>query len=257
MICHDVNGSAAIARLASRALRDELAAYPKPGLVSHVDDGSHPDMDDACFLASIEALEPFFARLAAAGAEGSPLRRLQEIGIAAEEAMMTATGGRNTHRGAIFSLGLLAAAAGWRARTGEDLREIIFREWAVDLPPEPRGTAGALREAKQGFPSVFDIGLPALRRTGAETPGACIQVFYELLARCEDTTLLKRGGAEGVGFARREAEGFLEAGGIHRDGWFDEAVRIHRGFVARNLTAGGVADLLAATLFVGYLEESE
>jgi len=257
MICQDITGSAAIAGLASRALRDELAAYPKPGLVSHVDNGSHPDMDAGCFLASIEALEPFFEQLAAAGAEGCPLLGLQEIGIAAEEAMMTATAGRNTHRGAIFSLGLLAAAAGRRARTNAGLRDIILSEWAGDLPAGLRGTAGARWEAKQGFPSVFQIGLPALRRAGADSPGACIQVFYELLCECGDTTLLKRGGEEGMRFARREAVGFLEAGGIHCDGWMAEAERIHRAFISRNLTAGGVADLLAATLFVHSLEEGE
>jgi len=262
---------ASIAIEASRALRDELAAYPKPGLVSHVDSGSHPDMDAGTFLASIGAIEPFFADLARAGADGAGLPHLQQIGLAAERAMERATGGRNTHRGAIFSIGLLAAAAGlWaRAGTSATLGTIMRDSWADgillpdDLPGGSdgidmghlHGVGGARREAKDGFPSVYHIGLPALRKAGLAHPGACVQVFFELLAQCEDTTLIKRGGREGWQFGRSAARRFLAAGGVLVPGWQGAAEDIHRAFVARNLTAGGVADLLAATLFVHRIEE--
>src|ERR1700683_544182 len=103
---------ASIARCAASALTEELATYPKPGLVSFVDQGSHPDMDAECFLASIGAIKNFFGEMAEAGADGCRLLDLQRIGICAEESMLDATGGRNTHRGAIYCLGLLAAAAG-------------------------------------------------------------------------------------------------------------------------------------------------
>lgn len=264
-----------IARDVSRALREELEVYPKPGLVSHVDNGSHPDMDVECFLDSIECLEPFFASMAEAGATDCPLHVLQEIGIAAEEAMLATTGGRNTHRGAIFCLGLLAAAAGRRASGSVDpgisLGEIIANCWGkelllpVDLPCisdgisicHRHGISGARGEAKEGFPSVYEIGLPALRKTGSLSTmtEARIQAFFELLAHCEDTTLLKRGGREGRVFAREEARRFLAAGGVLRPGWKADAKGIHLAFVARNLTAGGVADLLAATLFVNCMED--
>ncbi|MFZ4775202.1 MAG: triphosphoribosyl-dephospho-CoA synthase [Terrimicrobiaceae bacterium] len=263
---------AAIARCASRALREELAAYPKPGLVSHVDNGSHPDMDAACFLNSIDCLEPFFERMAESGAQGCSLRALQKIGVAAEEAMWTATGGRNTHRGAIFCLGLLAAAAGRRENGGiSSLGEIVENCWGRDLLlPDAlpgisdgiamchrHGIAGARGEAKRGFPSVYGIGLPALRNTLPHAPRsvASVQVFFEILAHCEDTTLLKRGGADGLRYAREEASRFLDRGGVLRAGWETDALGIHRAFVARQLTAGGAADLLAATLFVHHLEE--
>ena len=256
------------------ALREELAVHPKPGLVSHVDKGSHPDMDAGCFLASIECLEPFFERMAAAGFMGCSLFELQKTGIAAEEAMLVATGGRNTHRGAIFCLGLLAAAAGRRGSgafsPGTSLGEIARVCWGgdlllpVDLPAMSDGIAmchrhgisGVRGEAKSGFPSVYGIGLPALRKTIALAPPAAagVQVFFELLACCEDTTLLKRGGGAGRQFARMEAGRFLARGGVFADGWESEAIGIHRAFIARNLTAGGVADLLAATYFVHFLE---
>jgi len=101
-----------IAGQAFRALIRELATWPKPGLVSHVDTGSHHDMDAAMLRRSVEALRPFLAELALAGSERADMSRLREIGLRAEAAMLTATGGVNTHRGAIFGLGLLCAAAG-------------------------------------------------------------------------------------------------------------------------------------------------
>jgi triphosphoribosyl-dephospho-CoA synthase len=90
----------------------ELAAWPKPGLVSYVDSGSHTDMDAAMLQASAEALRPFFAELARAGQDGADMARLRAIGLRAEAAMLAATGGVNRYRGAIFGLGLLCAAAG-------------------------------------------------------------------------------------------------------------------------------------------------
>ena len=101
-----------IAAQAVLALLRELAAWPKPGLVSHVDSGSHTDMDAAILQASAETLRPFFAELAKAGRDGADMARLRAIGLRAERAMLAVTGGVNTHRGAIFGLGLLCAAAG-------------------------------------------------------------------------------------------------------------------------------------------------
>src|SRR6478752_2886906 len=81
-------------------------------VVSHVDSGSHADMDASTFEASAAAITPFYGHLTIAGASGSSMNKLREIGLEAERAMLAVTGGVNTHRGAIFSLGLLCAAAG-------------------------------------------------------------------------------------------------------------------------------------------------
>lgn len=256
---------AIIAAAVSQALREELATYPKPGLVSFVDHGSHPDMDAECFLASIAAIEPFFAQMAEAGAADCALRDLQTIGLAAEDAMLDATKGRNTHRGAIFCLGLLAAAAGNRA-TDQPLGEIVRERWggeipqAADLPETSAGIAlchrhrlgGVRREAALGFPSIYRHGLPAFRSTD-DREAARVQAFFILLETCEDTTLLNRGGSEGREFAQIEARRFLENGGVAAPRWRETATEIHDAFVRRNLTAGGTADLLAATLFVNDL----
>lgn len=250
-----------IAESAAHALREELETYPKPGLVSFVDCGSHPDMCADDFLASIAAITPTFARMAEA-AEHATLTDLQRIGLDAEAAMFAATKGRNTHRGAIFCLGLLVAAAGRRhLEDNASLGEIVHRRWGPDIPtvhelPETSDgirlchryhLGGVRQEAALGFPTVYRHGLLAWRAVRAQDRSAArVQTFFALLQHCEDTTLLKRGGREGLDFAHHEARRFL-AGET-------TALAIHQEFVRRNLTAGGAADLLAATLFIDEIE---
>ena len=270
---------ARVADLAAAALLAELETWPKPGLVSHVDAGSHANMDAATFRASTAAIRPFYAELTTAGASGVGMAELRGIGLAAEAAMLVATGGVNTHRGAIFGLGLLCAAAGaaWTgsATAGSPLSPrmlgaIVRQRWgdAITRGPIPlrsHGTAALLRfgaggaraQAAAGFPHVLDVGLPALRLAEQLSPGdaeaARVQAFFALLASVEDTNLLHRGGAEGLAHAHREAARFLAAGGIGQAGWRARAAAVHREFVARDLSPGGCADLLAFTLFLDSL----
>ncbi|WP_208948489.1 triphosphoribosyl-dephospho-CoA synthase [Segnochrobactrum spirostomi] len=269
-----------IAAVAVTVLRAELAAWPKPGLVSHVDRGSHRDMDAGTLRASIDALHPFFIELAAAGGRAAGMETLRAIGLRAEAAMLAATGGINTHRGAIFGLGLLTAAAGDVAVRRADgsllaatcLGGVVATRWgpAIAGAPVPDGShgAGVLRrhgaggaraEAVGGFRSVYGIGLPALRegRRLAGEAGAAIQACFALIAGVVDTNLLHRGGADGARFAATTAAGFLAAGGVGASDWQAQAAAIHAAFVARNLSPGGCADLLAMTLFVDRLEPDE
>ena len=258
-----------IARLATRSLHRELATYPKPGLVSHVDSGSHADMDADTFRASAAALEPFFAQLATAGAAGAGMAVLRRIGLEAEAAMRAATGGVNTHRGAIFGLGLLCAAAGAlgpRPAPGA-LGALVRRRYATAILDGPEllhapgarvrrrhGVGGAPAEAAAGFPTLYGVGLPHLCRARALRPDALeaarVEACLALIAHLEDTNLLHRGGPEGFAFARSEAARFLSQGGTARDDWFARAERLHQTFVARRLSPGGAADLLAMTLCV-------
>src|SRR3954463_4860094 len=110
--------AAIIGRAAVRALYTELALSPKPGLVSPLDSGAHDDMDMTTFMRSLFALRGYFCAIAEAGAAGADFAELQALGLRAERRMLAATCGINTHRGAIFSLGLLAAAAGWLRAEG-------------------------------------------------------------------------------------------------------------------------------------------
>ncbi|WP_430912462.1 triphosphoribosyl-dephospho-CoA synthase MdcB [Methylobacterium sp. sgz302541] len=265
-----------IAGLAALALTLELETYPKPGLVSTVDSGSHADMDADSFRASTRALRPFFRALAEAGAAGARMGELRRIGLDAEAAMRAATGGVNTHRGAIFGLGLLVSAAGALVRDGlspgpGSLGGLVRDRHARDILAGPvllhapgatarrrYGAGGAPAEAAAGFPTLYRIGLPALRRARLLRPdepeAARVETCLALVAHLEDTNLLHRGGAEGLCFARNAAAVFLTEGGIARADWRARAERMHRDFVARRLSPGGAADLLAMTLFVDAVE---
>ncbi|MCP1673415.1 triphosphoribosyl-dephospho-CoA synthase [Natronocella acetinitrilica] len=261
-----------IDRCAINALLDELACYPKPGLVSFVDSGSHDDMSAATFLRSIEALRGYFAQMAAAGADDASFRELNVIGRTAEARMFDATGGRNTHRGAVFSLGLLAGAAGRRTRTqkgaGSGVCEVVGRRWGEEILAVARtakdtshgdlvrrryGANGARDQAAAGFPTVREHALPAYRqvREQASNPSAAaVHALFAIMAALEDNNLLYRAGPEGLDYARTAASGFLSRGGMIQKDGHAQADAIHRRFVAYNLSPGGAADLLAATLFV-------
>jgi triphosphoribosyl-dephospho-CoA synthase len=262
-----------VARYAVRSLYQELALYPKPGLVSLVDTGSHDDMDASTFVRSLFSLRRYFLDIALAGARGEDFAVLRGLGIEAERRMLLATGGINTHRGAIFSLGLLCAAAGragalsWQP---DLLRETLVESWGSALS-QHRGPAasngalarvrhaapGAREQAAAGFPAIFELALPTLRRTLAAGRGlrcARIDTLFTLMAELSDTNVYHRGGVEGARIVRDTSLGFLSRGGTAANGWEDKAVAAHRLFVAHRLSPGGAADLLAATCFVHALD---
>jgi hypothetical protein len=132
-----------LGRLAVLCLKLEVETFPKPGLVSHVDNGSHKDMDAELLCRSADSLTPFFRELAIAGVAGAGMNRLRAIGLAAESAMLDVTRGVNTHRGAIFGLGLLCAAAGYRAASwlpnGGATRSDRVRCLFAVMAPRPHG----------------------------------------------------------------------------------------------------------------------
>ncbi|SON54037.1 2-(5''-triphosphoribosyl)-3'-dephosphocoenzyme-A synthase [Hartmannibacter diazotrophicus] len=271
-----------IGALAADVLVRELETWPKPGLVSPLDAGSHDDMDVPQFLASIDAVAPYFVQLAVCGAEGGDLEDLRGIGRDAETAMMAATGGVNTHRGAIFALGLLCAAAGSRSRdrmtrttlsarlNAEGVCEHVAQHWgeAIFRGPIPlhshsskmgrrHGAGGARAEAASGFWHARFVGLPALRwvrSQGVPERAANVQAFFALLATIDDTNILYRGGETGARAARSAAALFLAHGGVLKAGWDEGALAIHRNFVSQGLSPGGCADLLSVTLFLDAID---
>ena len=270
---HECN---AIALAAVRSLYDELSLYPKPGLVSLVDNGSHRDMDAGTFMRSLFALRRYFFRIAAAGVAGAPFTELKQLGIAAERRMLAATGGVNTHRGAIFSLGLLCAAAGRCKALGlpstpDAVRATLQREWGAALAAHAdaggashglamaarHGAGGAREEAALGLPSVFGVALPALQQAHAQTgcwERARIEALFALMAHASDTNVYYRGGAAGAALVRMLARRFIARGGVHRADWLRYATACHRIFTRRRLSPGGAADLLAAACLLHRLD---
>jgi triphosphoribosyl-dephospho-CoA synthase len=264
-----------LGRLAALALYDELALSPKPGLVTLVDTGSHRDMDARTFLRSISALRGYFMDIAWLGATGSDFIALQRRGIEAEGVMLRATGGVNTHRGAIFMLGLLCAAAGSVLAQGMPLRAATIRSalvgrWAPALLERagrpsslPGGIAarryglrGAPEEAAAGFPALFETALPALHDAltrGMGREAALLDTLFHVMAILDDSNLAHRGGIDGLRYAQKTARAFLETGGAARRNGFAEASRIGTDFVRRNLSPGGAADTLSATCWLLHL----
>jgi triphosphoribosyl-dephospho-CoA synthase len=266
-----------VARLAVGSLYAELCLYPKPGLVSLVDSGSHSDMNAATFMRSLFSLRHYFRNICLAGLDDAPFARLKQLGIAAEKAMLTATQGVNTHRGAIFSLGLLCATAG-RARaqgtpmTPAALRATMLIRWGEELakhastapvnaPGQSNGlrvaaryaASGAREEGALGLPSVFEIGVPALqasRARGAAMTPARIDALFALMAHISDSNVYHRAGPLGAHTVRTHARRFLDAGGTANHGWRELALDSHQVFVRGRLSPGGAADLLAASCLV-------
>jgi len=260
--------AAAIGRAATLALYDELALSPKPGLVTLTDRGSHADMDARSFMRSLIALRSYFRSIAALGAARAPFHALERCGIEAESRMLAATGGANTHRGAIFTLGLLCAAAGSLAAANRRLdpgrlRAELLERWGDALVARatrpsalPGGQAArrlglrsASAEASLGFPVLFETAVPALSdglRRGQTLQLARLDTLFHVIGVLDDANLAHRGGLEGLRFAQGAAQAFIAAGGASRPEGVAHAQAIGRQFVARRLSPGGAADMLAA-----------
>ncbi|MGO1071938.1 triphosphoribosyl-dephospho-CoA synthase MdcB [Lysobacter sp. CA199] len=260
-----------LGRAAVASLHAELACAPKPGLVTPFDSGSHDDMDAATFMRSLFALRGYFVAIAEAGTREVGFDHLRQLGIAAEADMLRATHGINTHRGAIFSLGLLAAQAArlhrrhGRAASAEAVC-LGVREWTDDLLHAPLDhashgqrararfrVAGVREQAADGYPVLRQIALPALRDAlarGLPRETALAQTLIQLIAQIDDLNLLHRGGLAGLRRAQRLARGFLADGGATQPQWRRELSRISEAFVADRLSPGGSADLLACAWFL-------
>lgn len=269
-----------IGRLAIRSLYREVALAAKPGLVTPWSNGSHRDMNYSTFLRSLHALRPYFPAIVACGARRPGFGPLRQLGIEAEASMLLATGGVNTHRGAIFNLGLLCAAAGWllgesRPSGANAVCQLVDQCWGEEIlsglaggvddaglshglaVAYRYGAGGARREAAAGFPAARDIGLPAYRATLQATGDgelAATQTLFALIAELEDTNLLWRAGPAGLDHARRSAGAFLANGGVLAADWRQQAAAIEDDFTARRLSPGGSADLLGVTVFLAELD---
>lgn len=246
-----------VADLAERALRLELDTTPKPGLVDRKDNGAHKDMDYALMSKSISALRPYLTRLAVESAKDIDPAKIKEIGIEAEKAMLKATGGVNTHKGALFCIGLsVAAASNLASATGSveaySFKELVSR--AASEIPSARGThgaeakrsfkaVGALENARAAYPELFTDWLPYYRSLEGD-PFRCHKTLLHIMTTLDDTNILHRRGAEGLAHAEAEAARLLED--------FSESglSSLNKDFIRENISPGGSADMLSLTIFI-------
>lgn len=269
----------ALAETAVRSLLCELYATPKPGLVDRCNSGSHRDMDLFTFLRSAAALWPYFRECARIGLEcdapGAVMAQLRWAGKEAEARMLRATGGVNTHKGAIFSLGILCGAAamlppaawgdpealsGQCARLTEGLCARDFAGITQETARTPGeklfaqcGITGARGQAEAGFPGAWQIGLPILENglaQGRAWNDCLCAALLHILASTDDTNLIKRGGF-GAQTKLRSRLRTLLAATPYPDR--DALEALDREFIAANLSPGGSADLLSATCFFHFL----
>ena len=238
-----------LGEMAENALLAEVHFTPKPGLVDEANNGAHRDMDVPLFERSAHALRPCFEEFVRLGIQGASPAALQQAGVRAEQAMFAATGGVNTHKGAIYSGALLLHAAG-RLLSGEeegDLCELAAQTAAAI--PAPTGTHGAAvraqcggirTEAVSGYPTAQAV-LRQLRQSGP------LDALLLSMSRLDDSTLWHRGGAEGAQLVRSRAADILAAPASEREA---RTRRLDMELIERNLSPGGSADLLAMAFFL-------
>lgn len=234
-----------LAELAERALRMELETPLKPGLVCPESTGAHKDMDYSVMLKGIAAIRPFFAPMVSAQ-NADDLRRL---GIEAEEAMLAATGGVNTHRGAIYSFGLVLNAVA-REMQGVDKQafiqnacsknaESILNNTVKDSKMHFTGTRGAREIAFTGYRQLFEDWLPFYRKD--RNIG---RLLIYIISSLDDTCIIHRAGEKRALEVRREAEQLLN------NYTEDNLRRMCERFREENISPGGAADMLALTIFI-------
>ncbi|HTO67520.1 MAG TPA: triphosphoribosyl-dephospho-CoA synthase CitG [Bradyrhizobium sp.] len=272
--------ASAIAEYADQALLAELMLTPKPGLVDRRNCGAHRDMDIHTFLASASAIAPWWPRFVEIGHVSADfdacalLPLVRPAGMQCEQAMLRVTKGVNTHKGAIFSLGLLCVVAGRLLAQGIALtRERLCSEVAgicvglVDRELNGRleaktagervfrryGFSGARGEAVSGYATVRTAALPVydrLRGDGVGEDAALLEVLLHLLAVNDDTNLASRGGLAGLDYVRTYARKLLQAGGTLAPHGVEKMTAFDDALIARHLSPGGTADLLGVTWFL-------
>lgn len=244
-----------LAQWAVDSLLEEVALTPKPGLVDRNNSGAHRDMDEAMFRSSALALRAYFGQAVQLGLSSSTcMGPLQQAGLQAEMTMLQVTGGVNTHKGAIYSFGLLLAALGSRLARGGDVFQTAAVLAKAGIPAQGThgaavqhqyGAGGARQQAEQGFPAARD-GQKALERLGPY--GALLT----LMASLEDTNLLHRGGPDGLCLVQTAAAEILNQPSSQ---WPSRLAELDRQLIARNLSPGGSADLLALSFFLNKTKE--
>jgi triphosphoribosyl-dephospho-CoA synthase len=265
-----------LADLAVDALIDEADLSPKPALVDRRGNGAHTDLHLGLMHASALSLWSAFKEMAEAAIEcgeiGLPLREaVGRIGREGEHAMLATTGGVNTHRGAIWAVGLLVTAA---ALDSSDTQPgaVTLRAARLALlddryAPRPLshgaqvaqryGARGAREEAQLGFPSVVQRALPQLkhsRTAGHGEQNARLDALLAIMTRLADTCVLYRAGEQGLRTMQLGAQAVLDAGGSASLAGRRRLHELDEQLIALNASPGGAADLLAACLFIDRLE---
>lgn len=279
-----INISELCGNLAYHAMMLEAHLTPKAGLVDCLSNGAHSDMDIDTFTSSAEVLRPFMTSFVVTGFNNHALSAsellgdLRVVGVAAEKAMFTATKGINTHKGMIFTLGLICGAVGWLYRNAlpfnaKHIRTVIIEACStlvtqelslVRRKPESAGEkiyakyglTGIRGEAAQGYPTIFDYSLPCYQSAiacGQSEEQALSQALLVLMAHNCDTNLINRGGIAGLKYVQHYAKQLANTVVSTAPEFEQHIQEFDECLIERNLSPGGSADLLAATWLLSQL----
>ena len=270
-----------IGHLASMALQAELDTTPKPGLVDCNDNGAHRDMDHALMQRSIQALHPYFVRLAKLGfTDKQPCHdEIVHIGIEAEREMFKTTGGVNTHKGALFSIGLAAVAlageafcritqaegCGTMAYNDVNSKQIQSLSNSIAslarLFPDTNGThgskakannilKGALDNAREGYTQLFKAWLPFYIDRIAEGDNYALhKTLLRIMCDLDDTNIVYRTSMETMQEVKTEARQMLDTSRNIVN--FEAALQaMNTDYIHRNISPGGSADMLSLVVFL-------
>jgi len=272
-----------IVRAAMTALLYEVSLNPKPGLVDPVSNGAHSDMTVFTFIDSSLSLQQYFNEAYAISHDFSGddltvmFETLRQLGVRAEAKMCGATHGVNTHKGAIFSLGILISAIAYGTRIGgvtvNDLQKIITK-MTVDLvqhdfknlyKKKQKLTAGEQQyqqyrlpgirgEAAAGFPIVMDMALPFLLKSVGSTSQRLLDTLMKIASSIVDTNLIKRAGSPDILTELKQwSATYFELGGSQTSAGITYLKKLDVEFVQRHLSIGGTADNLISTVFLARL----
>lgn len=252
-----------IAHLATQALQAELDTTPKPGLVDKDNNGAHRDMDYALMQRSIDTLHPYFVKLALLGsADALPSHTaIRDAGIEAEKAMLSATNGVNTHKGALFSMGLAVVAAAHEKDT--DSLQTTIKALAASFPDTngthgskakqlSKGTTaikGALDNAREGYEMLFAEWLPFYIERRKERDAYTLhKTLLRIMCDLDDTNVIYRTDLATAEEVKQEARALLDS--------FSKAALkdMDRHYTTRNISPGGAADMLSLTIFIGSIQ---
>ncbi len=263
---------------AQRALLYEVVTCPKPGLVDPISSGPHPDMDVYLFIDSSLALRSYFETAEKIGKqfEGTDLTEMFQIlrraGQKAETTMYTATNGVNTHKGAIFSLGILVCAESYRLCHRESdvfsivrhmTDHLVTRDFKKKLMAKPPVTAGEKQyyrygltgsrgQAQAGYPIVAEVALPFLRDAKGNLNERLLDTLMKIATRADDSSLIKRAhDPKIVTWLHQEAERYLALGGSQSEAGRQFLKRFDQYCLSHHYSLGGCADLLILTIFIG------
>lgn len=273
-----------ISSLAMAALLYEVAATPKPGLVDRDNSGAHQDMDFYTFQSSAVSLNQFFEAFTLCGIENHErsceevFSLIRPIGIEAETAMKQATGGVNTHKGMIFSLGIFCCALGYLYGNDIPFCEDVFRNTCREMTAyilddfqgitlanakthgeflfARYGITGIRGEAADGYPTVFEVALPFFRQycgDGLSANDAGILTLLHIIANSIDTNIIARSDFDTFRRVQQQICHLLDSGLSERD-YITEIRRLDQSFIQMNISPGGSADMLALTYFIASLE---